>query len=120
MQSIDACFRDDEVNDKGVAVIAEVEAGLEQLYDCQWGTGESLKRFVVAIQSQVNSAVWTRSHVAFVRDALQFLRVRDAVNDATVKHCINLIKEHGLDPFRGSVAEPTTSKQNCLEDARES
>lgn len=96
---------DGTVSDEGAGVVAEIANLLEQLFDCPFGQGESLKSVVVAIQSQTNNADWTPEIVAFLRDTMQFLRARYVVNDQTVDEVYEILKEHGLDPFRGSVSD---------------
>jgi hypothetical protein len=96
---------DGKVSDEGAGVVAEIGSLLEQLFDCPFGEGESLKSVVVAIQSQTNNADWTSEIVAFLRDTMQFLRARYLVNDQTVDEVYQILKEHGLDRFRGSVSD---------------
>jgi len=96
---------DGKVSDEGAGVVAEIANLLEQLFDCPFGDGESLKSVVVAIQSQTNNVDWTPEILAFLRDTMQFLRARYVVNDQTVDEVYEILKEHGLDPFRGSVSD---------------
>ena len=96
---------DGKVSDEGAGVVAEIGNLLEQLFDCPFGQGESLKSVVVAIQSQTNNADWTPQIVAFLRDTMQFLRARYVVNDQTVDEVYQILNEHGLDRFRGSVSD---------------
>src|ERR1700722_8530604 len=60
---VSAFMVDDKVSDQGSEVVAEIESLLEKLYSCPFGEGESLKRVVVAIQSQVNNAEWDNRHI---------------------------------------------------------
>lgn len=101
---------EDVVSDEGLERIVEIEHLLEQLYDCHWGEAESLKRVVVSIQSQINNTEWTSSHVNFLKEVLSLLRVRYVIDQSTVDECYDLIEEHGLDPFRGTVSEPEIQK----------
>jgi len=96
---------DGKVSDEGAGVIAEIANLLEKLFDCPFGEGESLKSVVAAIQSQTNNADWSRQIVDFLRDVMVFLRARYVVNDQTVDEVYEIVKEHGLDPFRGSVSD---------------
>jgi len=96
---------DGKVSDEGAGVIAEIANLLENLFDCPFGEGESLKSVVVAIQSQTNNADWSGQVVGFLRDVMVFLRARYVVNDQTVDEVYEIVKEHGLDPFRGSVSD---------------
>lgn len=116
---IDAFVVQNELCDEGSEVVAEVEALLEVLYACPYGQGESLKRVVVAIQSQVNNARWDRRHVSFLRDVFRFLRVRYLVDEATVKTCYDFMKERGLDPFRGTICEPQVVKRYRIQEVVE-
>jgi hypothetical protein len=98
------CFLvDDTVSDEGAGIIAEIEILLERLYACPHGQGESLKRVIVAVQSQVNNAPWDKRHIDFLGDIVRFLRVRHLVDDAAVDACYDMIKARGLDPFRGTI-----------------
>ena len=99
------CLVDGKVSDEGAGFIAEIEDLLENLFDCRFGDGESLKSVVVAIQSQVNNADWNGQVVTFLREVMAFLRARYVLNDQTVDEVYEIIKECGLDPFRGSVSD---------------
>jgi len=108
------------VSDEAVGLVAEIQNLLETLYDCPFGEGESLKSVVVAIQSQLNNAAWSEQHLAFLRGAIQHLRVRPIVNDCTAQEIHDMIEEHGLDPFRGTVSDSdcvVTYKLQRVEDA---
>jgi hypothetical protein len=100
-----ASLVNETVPDEASGVMAEIQRLLELLYDCPFGQGESLKSVVVALQSQLNNAQWTAKHVDFLHAAVQHLRVRSVVNDQTVDAMNELIKEHGLDVFRGTVCD---------------
>jgi hypothetical protein len=119
LKKIDDFLDDGGVTEEGLEVVVEVEALLEALYDCPWGKGESLKRVVVAIQSQVNNANWKRPHVAFLKEVLPYLRVRYVIDDGTVAECYAMIKRQGLDPFRGTVSEPVVLKKYRIEEVTE-
>jgi hypothetical protein len=106
------------VTDEGLEVVVEVEHLLESLYDCPWGEGESLKRVIVAIQSQVANAVWTAKHVDFLKDVIARLRVRYLINADVVNDCYELIETHGLEEFRGSVTETETRKKYRIEEVK--
>ncbi|HTU93568.1 MAG TPA: hypothetical protein VMF69_26040 [Gemmataceae bacterium] len=109
----------DKVSDEGAEVVAEIEALLEELYTCPHGQGESLKRVVVAVQSQVNNTVWDRRHIEFLRDLFFFLRVRYLVDEAAVDTCYDFMKARGLDPFRGTICEPRVTKRYRIEEVLE-
>lgn len=94
-------LKDDVVSDEGSEIVAEVESLIEKLYDCPFGQGESLKKVVVTIQSQVNHVQWERRHAEFLTDVFTYLRPRRLINDGTVAECCDLIKAHKLDLFRG-------------------
>ena len=115
LEMINGFFINDEVSDEGAEVVAEVEALLEELYTCPHGQGESLKRVVVAVQSQVNNVRWERRHIEFLGDVVRFLRVRYLVNEATVETCYDMMKARGLDPFRGTICEPRVLKRYRIE-----
>ena len=112
-------FAGDQVSDEGVEVVAEIEALLEELYTCPHGQGEFLKRLVVAVQSQVNNADWDRRHVAFLREIVRFLRGRYLLDEGTVDACYDLMKEQGLDRFRGTICEPRAVKRYRIEEVDE-
>jgi hypothetical protein len=116
LQNIPRFLHKDVVTDEGAEVVAEVEAILEELYDCPHGQGEALKRVIVAIQSQVNNVQWEKTHADFLMDVFTFLRVRYLINDSVVAECYDMMKERGLDPFRGSVAQPLVVKRYRIEE----
>lgn len=91
--------------EEATGVQAEIQHLLEKLYDCPFGEGESLKSIVVALQSQLNNTRWTAQHVAFLEAALQHLRMRWIINDQIVEEINDLIEEHELDVFRGTVSD---------------
>jgi hypothetical protein len=97
-------------------VTVEIEALLEQLFDCEWGQGEGLKSVVVAIQSQINNTVWDKRHFAFLTDVIPFLRVRYLVDRETVNQIYDAVRNHGLDEFRGTVSETPVKKKYRLEE----
>jgi len=105
VQQVDQFLADGVVADDGAGIVAEIQASLEQLYRCPFGLGESLKSVVVAIQSQVNNAIWTDRHVAFLKAVTRFLRRRYVVSKQTADEVFDMIEEYGLDPFRGSVSD---------------
>ena len=116
---IDAFFVEDAVSDEGSEVVAEIEALFEDLYACPYGQGESLKRVVVAVQSQVNNARWDRMHVEFLRDVIRFLRVRYLVDEAAVDACYDIMKARGLDPLRGTICQPQVVQRYRIEEVVE-
>jgi hypothetical protein len=119
LRQIDVFLVGDEVNDEGAAVVVEVEELLERLYNCPFGQGESLKRVVVAVQSQVNNVPWARRHVEFLKEIVRYLRVRYLVDEASVHACYEMMKARGLDPFRGTVCEPRVVKRYRLEEVKD-
>jgi hypothetical protein len=94
------------LTEEGEPVATEIEGALEQLYQYPLGEGENLKRAVVAIKFQIRNARWTRKHVEFLVAAVGFLRARTTILEQHIGTLIDLIVEHGLDPFRGTIAEP--------------
>ncbi|SRR5258707_3229313 len=107
LKRVDDYFEDDVVSEAGSGVILELESLLEQLYSYPWGAEECLKRIVVAIQTQINNARWTRRHVAFLKEVVRELRARYTIDEAEIAEVKEAIKRHGLNIFRGTVAEPT-------------
>ena len=105
-RQLDAFVVDGVLSDEASGIVAEIQNLLEALYDCPFGEGESLKMAVVSIQSQLNNAEWTRRHVNFLRAAIRHLRVRWIVNEQTAQEVNEMIQEHELDPFRGTISEP--------------
>jgi hypothetical protein len=110
------CLVGDVLQPEAAGEIVEIQDGLQRLYRCKWGEGECLKRVVVAIQSQTNNADWTAKHVHFLRNALRAVRARFVIDDGLVRHVIELIREQGLDQFRGTVAEPVVLKKYKIEE----
>ena len=118
LKAIDSFFVGDTVSDEGAGIVIEVEELLERLYACPHGHGESLKKVVVALQSQVNNAQWDSRHVGFLRDAIKNLRVRYLVDDSAVDACYELMKVHHLDEFRGTISEPQVVKRYRIEEVK--
>ncbi len=108
---------DGKLNEEGLEVVVEIEHILDELYNCKWGEGECIKRVVVAIWSQIKNVQWEESHTRFVRDISVYLRNAYLVNDATIKECFNLIREHGLEVFRGSLVETSVRKRYKIVEA---
>ena len=118
LDEVDEFVSGGQLTDEGAGVVAEIEAQLEQLYDCQFGCGESLKAAVAAVQSQVNNAAWNVQHIRFLRNAVRYLRARSVIDAATVEEVNDLIEEHGLDVFRGTVSEPEVVRRyRIIEDS---
>lgn len=108
------CLADGKVTEEGAGFVAQVDNLLESLFDCPFGQGESLKGVVVAIQSQTKNVDWTEDVVSFLREAMVFLRARYAVNDQTIDELYEIIKGHGLNPFRGTVSDEGIKTQYRL------
>jgi hypothetical protein len=94
----------DRVLDEQQNLIAEIESLLEQLYECEWGEGESLKKIVVEVQSQVLQTQWDRRHVLLVARTSKTMRARYLIDDKLVAECHSWVEEVGLDPLRGIFA----------------
>jgi hypothetical protein len=116
LSRIDGCLVNETSGAGSSGVVAEIEILLERLYDYPYGKSESLKRLVVAVQSQVNNADWDNRHVEFLRDVVHYLRVRYLVDETSVAACFNMMKARGLDPFRGTVSETRTVKKYRIEE----
>ena len=93
------------LDDEFAGPAAEINSLLKSLYNCPFGQGESLKSIVVLLQSQLNNAEWTARHVNLLRSTMCFLRVRNVLNDQTVAEIRDMIKESGLNIFRGSITD---------------
>lgn len=101
----------DYVTDEGLEVVVRIEELFEEMYDCGWGSGENLKRLVVAVQSQIGNVRWNRSHVSFLNNLIPFLRQRYLIDGSVVSECQRMVKEHGLDLFRGTVHAPEVRRE---------
>ncbi len=103
-KSLDDHLVENAVVAEGMGILIQIDSLLEKLYDCEWGDGESLKKIVVTIQSQLNNVEWTGEHVRFAKVIFATIRARRVVNDDLAKECMEIVKEHGLDIFRGTVS----------------
>src|SRR5262249_48358788 len=56
VEKLDEHLKGGIVADEGLEAIVEIEQLLEGLYDCSFSEDESLKRVIVAIESQINNA----------------------------------------------------------------
>lgn len=108
-------IEDGVLADEASSGIAEIQRLLEEMYDCPFGQGESLKSVVVALQSQVNNAEWSLVHVKFLRAAFEFLRRRWIIIGQTVAEIDDMIEEFGLDLFRGTVSDTDVLVEYRLE-----
>jgi len=90
---------------------------LDQLFECEWGQEESLARIAVAIESQVKNVEWSARHVSFLREFLAYLSTRYMVDAAVVDFCLDCIRSHGLDPFRGTLTDTDSVKQYRIVEA---
>ncbi len=102
---------DGRLSDTGMEVVVEVERLLDKLYGSTWGTKECLKRIVLAIGSQIYNVQWTQAHVGFLKDVVRLLRISYLVDDSLVEECLKLIRVHGLEVFRGTIAETEVRKK---------
>jgi len=102
---------DGSVSETGMEVVVEVEQLLDELYQTRWGKKECLKRIVVTINSQINNVRWTQAHVEFLKDILVLLRNSYLIDDSLIEECYKLIKEHGLDAFRGTISDAEVRKK---------
>jgi hypothetical protein len=91
------------VGDDAAAFEAEIQNLLETLYDCAWGEGESLKSAVVAIQSQLNNAIWTTTQFELLSGSIALLRSRYVVDTGVVDAIYDLVEQLGLEQFRGTI-----------------
>jgi cell division protein FtsB len=110
---------DGSLTEEGEPVATEIEGILEQLYQYPLGEGENLKRVIVAINFQIRNARWTRKHVEFLAAAVSFLRARTTILEAHIETLLDMIVEHGLDPFRGTIAEPEVIARYRIEKVEE-
>ncbi len=107
---------DARLGDTGMEVVVEVEQLLDELYSNTWGTKECLKRIVLAIGSQIYNVAWTQAHVAFLKDVVRLLRISYLIDDSLVEECLKLIRVHGLEVFRGTIAETEVRKKYRIEE----
>ena len=82
-------------------LIVQIEQSLERLMTVKFGKSECLQRCVVAIQNVILQIVWEPQHADFIESVAGFLQARSHIDDSTVDHIYQIIKEFGLDPFRG-------------------
>ncbi len=111
LKRADEYLADGMMSDMGMEVVVEVEQLLDKLYRCRWGEKECLKRVVVAISSQINNVRWTEAHIEFLKDIVLLLRNSYLVDDSLVRECYRLIRAHGLEAFRGTIAETEVRKK---------
>jgi hypothetical protein len=79
----------------------EIRSLLLILRGVKWGQSDSLKRWVTAVIFQVSNVKLDARHVGFLYEATRALRIRYAVDSSAVDECVEILKRHGLDPFRG-------------------
>ena len=102
---------DGRLSDTGMEVVVEAEQLLDKLYVNTWGERECLKRIVLAIGSQIYNVQWTQAHVAFLKDVVGLLQISYHIDDSLVEECLKLIRVHGLEVFRGTIAETEVRKK---------
>jgi hypothetical protein len=111
LKQADSYIANDTMTDEGLEIVVEVEGLLDELYKCNWGERECLKRAVVAISSQINNIQWTRVHVAFLKDVVHLLQITYLVDDSFIAMCYCVIRDHMLDQFRGTVMATEVKKR---------
>ena len=102
--------------DEGLEVTVELRQLLADVYDSDFGKGECLKRAIVAIETQIGNANWTKSLANFVEAAISLIRIRQSIDEQVVEEVLDLVEVHGLDPFRGTVSEPQVRKKFVIQE----
>ncbi len=115
LRDLQGYIEDGVLADDASSGIAEIQQLLEEMYDCPFGQGESLKSVVVALQSQVHNVEWTPVHVKFLRAAFEYLRRRWIITGQTAAEIDDIIEEFGLDVFRGTVSDADVLVEYHLE-----
>lgn len=110
---------DGQVSDEGGESTVEIEELLERLYALRYGSGEFLKRVVVALQSQIINAIWETRHVEYLTEAMRYLRLRYVVDEETVSRCYEMMKAYELDPLRGTIGSPRVARRYRIEAVKE-
>lgn len=116
LRRLDEFWNGDDLADEGLEVTVEVRQLLDDIYDINWGKGDCLKRAVVAIQSQIGNAIWTKPLATFVDAAVQIIRQRRLIDEQVVEEVLDLVEASGLDPFRGTVSEPQVRKRFVIQE----
>lgn len=98
--------------------LLELEAILDELYDCGLDETDSLKALIVAIQSQVYGAGVSPGLVQFLRETFRYLRARYIIRREHVDEVFEIMEEAGLDRFRGTIAAPENAKKYQIDRRR--
>lgn len=116
LRRLDDFWSDEVLADEGLEVTVEVRQLLSDVFVCEWGKGDCLKRAVVAIESQIGNTNWTKPLAKFVEAAISLLRLRYLIDEQVVEEILDLVEAHGLDPFRGTVSQPQVRKQFVIQE----
>lgn len=79
-----------------------IEGLLDRLFDLPV-RGETLKRIVVVVESQISRSDLDLSRVRFLRDLFAHLRDCDELCERDLEWCYGLMKAYFFNPFRGSI-----------------
>ncbi len=120
VQRLPEFLLNDRVIDEGLEVVVEIEATLDNLYECPWGQSDKLKAVVMVIRSQILNAAWDRRHVEFLSRVAQALRLAYLIDDCFVDSVFQMIDENDLEPFRGTVTETSVRKRYRMEEIKDS
>lgn len=95
----------------------ELGALLDELYDFEAmpvKQKDILERIVVEVQSQLNNVDWDTRHISFIFDFAGFIRSRSHLVEDHLGIVIDMIKECGLDPYRGTLSGSDSIKKYNL------
>ena len=116
LRRLDDYWIDEQLADEGLEVTVELRQLLSDVYVCEWGKSDCLKRSVVVIESQIGNASWTKPLAKFVEAAISLIRLRYLIDEQVVEEILDLVEAHGLDPFRGTVSQPQVRKQFVIQE----
>ena len=102
---LDQFVEGDSVSEDASTVVAEIEAILEEFYECKYGKGEALKQFVLTVLGQTRNSNITVRHVRFLKDVSQFLSSQMLIDDTAVDWLMEQTDSRGLDMFRGVLTD---------------
>ena len=86
---------------------------IEKIYEEAEKSGcENMQKIIVVVESQVNNTTWDERHWKLLKNVMKYLREKKNPTETDVERIVDMVEEHGLNIFRGTVTEDDGSEED--------